>query len=107
MRCKQQLLTVAVSLAFMTEAFKTQGELSVNSDVDAVGLDRPDGRWNKEADLAGEMSVLVLLHHLVLQCALDGVEAARLAGHQDQHVHICSIKNKVRTHNSGPQAEPG
>lgn len=60
----------------------------MNEDVDAVGLDCPDGCRDKEADLTGETGVPVLLHHLVLQRALDGVEAARLPRHQDQHVYI-------------------
>lgn len=62
----------------------------MNSDVDAVGLDCPDGCRDKEADLTGEMGVLVLLDHLVLQRALNGVEAAGLPRHQDQHVYIWS-----------------
>lgn len=64
--------------------------LTVNSDVDAAGLDCPDGRRDEEADLAGELSVLVLFDHLVLQRALDGVEASGLPRHQNQHVHTWS-----------------
>lgn len=60
----------------------------MNSDVDAVGLYCPDGSGDEEADLTGETGVLVLLNHLVLQCALDGDEATGLLAHQGQHVCI-------------------
>lgn len=63
----------------------------MNSDVDAVGLDCPDGCRDKEADLAGEIGILVLLNHLVLQCALDRVEATGLPGQQGQQIYICSM----------------
>lgn len=64
--------------------------LTVNSDVDAAGLDCPDGCRDEEADLAGELSVLVLFDHLVLQRALDGVEASGVPCHQNQQVYTCS-----------------
>ena len=60
----------------------------MNGYIDALGLCRPDGSRYRKADLTGEMGVLVLLNHFVLQCALDRVEATGLSGHQDQQVYI-------------------
>lgn len=54
----------------------------MNGDVDAVGLQCPDGSGDEEAGRAGEAGILVLLFNLVLQRALDGVEAAGLPGDQ-------------------------
>lgn len=76
----------------------------MNSDVDAVGLDCPDGSRDKEADLTGEIGILVLLDHLVLQCALDSVEAPGLPGHQDQHVYIWSMDKTIQISSNGPQS---
>lgn len=70
----------------------------MNSNVDAAGLHCPDGSGDKEANLAGEMGIFILLHHLVLQCALDGVEATGLPGHQDQHVYICSMGKTIQVY---------
>lgn len=60
----------------------------MDGDVDAAGLDGPDGSWDEEADLTGEVSVFVLLQHLVHQRTLDRVETAGLSRHQHQHVHV-------------------
>ena len=38
----------------------------MDSDVDTAGLDRPDGCWDKEADLTGELGIFVLFNHFVL-----------------------------------------
>lgn len=66
--------------------------LTVDGDVDAAGLDGPDGSRDKEADLTGEVSVFVLFQHLVHQCALDRVEAAGLPRHQHQHVDLYRVR---------------
>lgn len=60
----------------------------MDGDVDAAGLDGPDGSWDGEADLTGEASVFVLLQHLVHQRTLDRVETAALPRHQHQHVYV-------------------
>lgn len=79
----------------------------MNGEVDAVGLHRPDGSRDKEADLAGETRVLVLFNRLVLQSALHSVEAPGLPRHQGQHVHIWSrsvqIQHWTRATNTGEQ----
>lgn len=75
----------------------------MDSDVDAAGLDCPDGCWDKEADLTGELGIFVLFNHLVLQCALDRVEAAGLPGRQDQHVHIWRQNNIDTVCDNGPR----
>ena len=77
--------------------------LTVNGDVDPVGLDCLDASGDKIADLTGEMGVLVLLGHLVLQCALDGVEASGLLDHQHQHVHIWSVDKTIQMCRNVPQ----
>lgn len=53
-----------------------EAPLTVNSDVDGAGLCLPDSSWDKEAGLAREMGIFVLLGHSVLQRAGDGVKAA-------------------------------
>lgn len=64
--------------------------LTVNADVDGAGLRLPDGSWDKEAGLTGEMCIFVLLGYSVLQRALDRVEAAVLPNHSGQQVDIWS-----------------
>lgn len=70
----------------------------MNSDVDAAGLDSPDGTRDEEAELTGETGVLVLLGDFVLQRTLHGVEAAGLPHHQDQHVYIWSGNRGAKSH---------
>lgn len=72
--------------------------LTVNGDVDAAGLDSPDGTRDEEADLTGETSVLVLLGDFVLQRTLHGVEATGLPHHQGQHVYIWSSNRGAKPH---------
>lgn len=66
----------------------------MNGDVDAAGLDGPDGPRDEEADLTGEVGVLVLLQHLVLQRALDRVEVIGAPRHQGQHIYIWRTDRK-------------
>lgn len=66
----------------------------MNGDVDAAGLDGPDGTRDEEADLTGETGVLVLLDDFVLQRTLHGVEAAGLPHHQGQHVYVWQNHSK-------------
>lgn len=68
--------------------------LTVDGDIDAAGLDGPDGSWNKEADLTGEVSVFVLFQHFVHQCTLNRVEPAGLPGHQHQHVDLYRVRRE-------------
>lgn len=65
----------------------------MNGDVDAAGLDGPDGTRDEEADLTGETGVLVLLDDFVLQRTLHRVEAAG-PHHLGQHVYIWQNHNK-------------
>lgn len=71
-------------------------KLTVNDDVDALGHPRPDGSRDREADLTGEMGVLVLLQCPVLQGALHRVETSELPGHQDDHVYLWNSENTAR-----------
>lgn len=68
-------------------------KLTVNGDVDALGHPGPDGSRDREADLTGEMGVLVLLQYPVLQGALHRVEASVLPGHQGDHVYLWNGAN--------------
>lgn len=73
----------------------------MDGDVDAAGLDRPDGSWDKEADLTGEVGVFVLFQHLVQQLTLDRVEPAELPGHQHQHGDLYRVGTEgSRVHRS-------
>lgn len=59
----------------------------MHSDVDATGLECPDGSRRKESNPTGEIGILVLPGHFVLQCTVDGEQAARLPRHQGQKVY--------------------
>lgn len=65
----------------------------MNGDVNAAGLDGPDGTRDEEAGLTGETGVLVLLDDFVLQCTLHRVEAVG-PRHQGQHVYIWQHHSK-------------
>lgn len=62
-------------------------KLTVDCDVDGVGLSRPDALWDVVDRCTGELGILVLLGHLVLQGALDRVEVLGLPG-QGQDVYF-------------------
>lgn len=70
----------------------------MHSDVDGTGLECPDGSRNKESDLTGEIGVLVLLGHFVLQCTVDGEQAAGLPRHQGQKVYTWSGNHGAKHH---------
>lgn len=62
----------------------------MHRDVDAIGLECTDGSRHKESNLTGEIGILVLLCHFVLQCTVDGEQAAGLPCHRGQKVYTWS-----------------
>lgn len=63
-------------------------KLTVNCDVNATCFSHPGFSRNEVGDLAVELSIFVVLLHLLLQLTRDWVQITRLTGGREIHVHL-------------------
>lgn len=68
---------------------RVHSRLTVDSDVDLVGLSHLGSTRDKVADFAVEERILVFLDHIQVKVTLDSVQTTGLLSDQGHHTDLC------------------